>query len=148
MKIIALITISLAISTQADENYQSHYDHYNPSAYPTQGADVQSAYASLTEKQDELDLNTILPIAVFGGLGIGALAYIDSLNRYNNLCNKVKEMTAIARTTTADGTLTSALAHNAVATAGSNTAANNANTIINSNRVFINSLAAISDLAC
>ena len=34
-------------------------------------------------------LQTILPIAVFGGLGLGALAYWDSITRYTNLCNKV-----------------------------------------------------------
>ena len=36
-----------------------------------------------------INLQVILPIVVFGGLGLGALAYIDSLNRQNNLCNKV-----------------------------------------------------------
>ena len=34
-------------------------------------------------------LQTILPIAVFGGLGLGALAYWDSITRYTNLCKKV-----------------------------------------------------------
>ena len=34
-------------------------------------------------------MQTILPIAVFGGLGLGALAYWDSITRYTNLCNKV-----------------------------------------------------------
>ena len=38
-------------------------------------------------------LQTILPIAVFGGLGLGALAWVDSINRYNNLCNKVSVLT-------------------------------------------------------
>ena len=31
----------------------------------------------------------ILPIVVFGGLGLGAIAWIDNLNHRTNLCNKV-----------------------------------------------------------
>ena len=31
----------------------------------------------------------ILPIVVFGGLGLGALAFVDSLNYRANLCRKV-----------------------------------------------------------
>ena len=31
----------------------------------------------------------ILPIVVFGGLGLGALAFVDSINYRTNLCNKV-----------------------------------------------------------
>ena len=31
----------------------------------------------------------ILPIIVFGGLGLGALAFVDSINYRTNLCNKV-----------------------------------------------------------
>ena len=59
---------------------------------------------------------------------------------------QVREITAIARGTAADGNTAAALANGAGA--GQNTAADAANTVINSNRVFINSLAAIADLAC
>jgi hypothetical protein len=31
----------------------------------------------------------ILPIVVFGGLGLGAIAWIDSLNFRRDLCDKV-----------------------------------------------------------
>ena len=57
---------------------------------------------------------------------------------------QLKEVTAIARGTTSDGTSTVNLED-----AGTNVA-NEAtlNTVVNSNRVFINNLAAISDLAC
>ena len=34
-------------------------------------------------------LQTVLAIGVFGGLGIGALAYVDYINWRTNLCNKV-----------------------------------------------------------
>ena len=36
-----------------------------------------------------LFLQVILPIVVFGGLGLGALAFVDSINYRVNLCNKV-----------------------------------------------------------
>jgi len=56
----------------------------------------------------------------------------------------VKEITAIARTTSSDGTSTVTLATTGTTTTGLTTA----NTVINSNRNFINSLASIADLAC
>jgi hypothetical protein len=34
-------------------------------------------------------LQIILPIVVFGGLGLGALAFVDSINYRTRLCNKV-----------------------------------------------------------
>ena len=40
-------------------------------------------------KQNHYLFQTILPVVVFGGLGLGALAYYDSVTRYTNLCNKV-----------------------------------------------------------
>merc|ERR1712037_130476 len=134
--------------------YQTSFDSQyglDQSASPSSYYDPASAWSSsdtdtvgVTEKQDELDMATILPIAVFGGLGLGALAYWDSITRYTNLCNKLKEVTAIARGTASDGTTAAALTD-----AGSNVSGEtNLNTVVNSNRVFINSLATIADLAC
>lgn len=39
-----------------------------------------------------------MPVVVFGGLGLGALAYYDSVTRYTNLCNKVSTHSIIIQT--------------------------------------------------
>jgi len=153
MKFIAAVFVALAISAQADESdyYQTHYDHYNEQqvdnsyeGYNKVIPVLASAYNSVSEKQD-VDMDVILPIVVFGGLGLGALAYIDSLNRQNNLCNKLREVTNAMRTAAAGGA-------NAVNIADPNangvTGLANANTVINSNRLFINTLSNIQNLDC
>jgi len=160
MKFIAVVLVALAMSAQADEseynNYQTHYEHgyeQQPDPYAGYSSDLTSAYTnSVSEKntgyqEDALDMDVILPIVVFGGLGIGALAYVDSLNRMNNLCNKLKDVTKIARTNAAGGTATANLV---AAGGGGITAAiaTNVNLIIESNKAFINALALISDLDC
>merc|ERR1712018_231546 len=106
MKLFSLVLVALAISAQADEseyhNYQTHYDQVQPDPYAAYNQDLTSAYTnSIAEKQDDLDMDVILPIVVFGGLGLGALAYIDSLNRMNNLCNKLKQITDLTPMATA-----------------------------------------------
>ena len=56
----------------------------------------------------------------------------------------MKEVTAIARGSTSDGTTAVSLVDAGTNVAGETTL----NTVVNSNRVFINNLAAISDLSC
>lgn len=152
MKFIAVVLVALAVSAQADEseyaNYQTNYDHYNQ-AEAGYNSDLTSAYNYVSEKQD-IDMDVILPIAVFGGLGLGALAYIDTLNRQNNLCNKLREVTNIARANAATGTTAAALVAEAGAVAGGITlaVANAANLVINGNRDFINAVALIDNLDC
>jgi len=150
MKLIQICSIFLVFSTVLGESeynyYQTHHDHYNQvQADPYAGypSDLESGFNYVAEKTDQLDMDTILPIVVFGGLGLGALAYVDSLNRMNNLCNKLRSVTDAARGTVAEGATAVALT-----TADAGAAATNANTVINSNRVFINTLAAISSLDC
>merc|ERR1712088_131736 len=113
MKFIAVILVAIAVSATADEHeypgYQTNYDqtYQDLAAYNT-GYDqnsLTSAYTSVTEKQDELDMDVILPIVVFGGLGLGALAFVDSINYRTNLCNKLREVTEIARATAANGAI-------------------------------------------
>jgi len=156
MKFIAVVFVALAISAQADEseyhNYQTHYDQQNIDPYAAYNSDLTSAYSnSISEKDsgygsNDLDMDVILPIVTFGGLGLGALAYIHSLNRMNDLCNKLRDITNVSRTGGA------VMANVALATgangAGDATAVNNANTVINSNTAFINALAAITTLDC
>jgi len=153
MKFIAVVLVALAVSAQADEseynNYQTNYDHYNQADQSGGYSDLESAYNYVSEKQD-IDMDVILPIAVFGGLGLGALAYIDTLNRQNNLCNKLREVTNIARANAASGTTASALVAETAAPNNGITAAvaTAANTVINGNRDFINALALIDNLDC
>jgi len=156
MKFIAAVFVALAISAQADESdyYQTHYDHYNEQqvvnsyeGYNKVIPVLASAYNSVSEKQD-VDMDVILPIVVFGGLGLGALAYIDSLNRQNNLCNKVRELTNVARANAATGTATANLVAEKGATQITAAIATNINNIINGNRDFINAIAAIDNLDC
>jgi len=156
MKFIAVVFVALAISAQADEseyqNYQTHYDHQQVDPYAGYNSDLTSAYSNtIAEKQDELDMDVILPIVVFGGLGLGALAYVDSLNRMNNLCNKLREITNVARPTAVMGNV--ALLQNTGTNdndegAGTAAVVNTANNVINSNANFINALAAITNLDC
>jgi len=156
MKFIAAVFVALAISAQADESdyYQTHYDHYNEQqvdnsyeGYNKVIPVLASAYNSVSEKQD-VDMDVILPIVVFGGLGLGALAYIETLNSRNQLCNKVREITNVARANAATGTATANLV--AAGGGGGITAAiaTNVNNIINGNRDFINAIAAIDNLDC
>merc|ERR1711997_94948 len=155
MKFIAVILVAIAVSATADEHeypgYQTNYDqtYQDLAAYNT-GYDqnsLTSAYTSVTEKQDELDMDVILPIVVFGGLGLGALAFVDSINYRTNLCNKLREVTEVARDATANGATAANLQENPTTnTAISNEAA--LNTLVNSNRLFINALAAITSLDC
>jgi hypothetical protein len=91
-------------------------------------------------------MDVILPIVVFGGLGLGAIAWIDSLNYRTNLCKKLKEITDVARGAAADGATAANLVDNAAADSVTNEAA--LNTLVNSNRVFINALAQITSLDC
>jgi len=156
MKFIAAVFVALAISAQADESdyYQTHYDHYNEQqvdnsyeGYNKVIPVLASAYNSVSEKQD-VDMDVILPIVVFGGLGLGALAYIDSLNRQNNLCNKVRELTNVARANAATGTATANLVAEQGGASITAAIATNINNIINGNRDFINAIAAIDNLDC
>merc|ERR1712238_28641 len=154
MKFIACIVVAIAVSATADEHeypgYQTNYDqsYQDLAAYNT-GYDqnsLTSAYTSVTEKQDELDMDVILPIVVFGGLGLGALAFVDSINYRTNLCNKLREVTELARDAAANGATAANLVDEAVADSITGDAA--LNTIVNSNRLFINALAAITSLDC
>merc|ERR1712127_1164373 len=142
MKFIAVIVVAIAVSATADDHeypgYQTNYDqtYQDLAAYNT-GYDTNSltsVYTSVTEKQDELDMDVILPIVVFGGLGLGALAFVDSINYRTNLCNKLREVTEIARDAAAN-------AANLQENPTTNTAISNEaelNTLVNSNRLFIN----------
>jgi len=152
MKFIAAVFVALAISAQADESeynyYQTQHDQHH-AADPYAGyADLTGGYSnSIAEKDSsypDMDMDVILPIVVFGGLGLGALAYIDTLNRQNNLCNKLRDVTNTMRTAAAGG----ANAVNIVDPAGAITGLANANTVINSNRLFINALNNIDNLDC
>jgi len=143
MKLIQICSIFLVFSTVLGESeynyYQTHHDHYNQvQADPYAGypSDLESGFNYVAEKTDQLDMDTILPIVVFGGLGLGALAYVDSLNRMNNICNKLRSVTDAARGTATDG---------ATAATGGTAATDR---IINSNREFINTLIAIDSLDC
>jgi len=150
MKFIAVVLVALAVSAQADEseyaNYQTNYDHYSQ-AEAGYNSDLTSAYNYVSEKQD-IDMDVILPIAVFGGLGLGALAYIDTLNRQNNLCNKLREVTNVARANAATGTTNVALVAEAAGGPITLPIANAANIVILGNRDFINALALIDNLDC
>merc|ERR1712018_787590 len=139
MKLFSLVLVALAISAQADEseyhNYQTHYDQHKVDPYAGYNTDLTSAYSnSIAEKQDELDMDVILPIVVFGGLGLGALAYIDSLNRMNNLCNKLREITNLTPMATNAAV---ALASTGAANAGTAATVTPVNAAINSNTIFI-----------
>jgi len=155
MKFIAAVFVALAISAQADESeynyYQTQHDQHH-AADPYAGyADLTGGYSnSIAEKDSsypDMDMDVILPIVVFGGLGLGAIAYIDTLNRQNNLCNKLREVTNAMRTNMADGNVAVNIVDPANP-AGGVTGLANANTVINSNRLFLNALRNIDNLDC
>merc|ERR1719225_1984280 len=123
MKFIAVVLVALAVSAQADDSgYSAPSPSYGapapapepvyaaPAAAPSYTySDASYPSSSYGASSPDFDMDTILPIVVFGGLGLGALAYVDSLNRMNNLCNKLRSITDAARGTTADGAITVAL---------------------------------------
>jgi len=147
MKFIAAVFVALAISAQADDHAHHTHDHYSPpvETYPSTSYS-DSYYPTTSYDSPDVDMDVILPIVVFGGLGLGAIAYIESLNFRNRLCNKLRDVTGIARDAAANGNLMANLAE----PAGNNVIQNegNLNTIVNSNRLFINALAAIDNLDC
>merc|ERR1712204_44971 len=154
MKFIAVIVVAIAVSATADEHYpgyQTNYDqtYQDLAAYNT-GYDqnsLTSAYTSVTEKQDELDMDVILPIVTFGGLGLGLLAFVDSINYRTNLCNKLREVTELARNA-AQNTAANLIDGTAAVPTAIITNEAELNTIVNSNRIFINALAEITSLDC
>jgi len=154
MKFLQVCSIFIVFSQVLADHAHTH-DHYSPPAeaysppadtYQTSYSD--SYYPSTSYESNDIDMDVILPIAVFGGLGLGALAYIDTLNRQNNLCNKLREVTNVARANAASGTTTAALVGETGETALTNALATAANTVINGNRDFINALALIDNLDC
>jgi len=150
MKFIAAVFVALAISAQADESeynyYQTQHDQHHVDPYAGYSNDLNAGYTSAVSERQDLDMDVILPIVVFGGLGLGAIAYIESLNFRNRLCNKLRDVTGIARDAAANGNLVANLNEPANGAAVNNEAA--LNTIVNSNRLFINALAAIDNLDC
>merc|ERR1711997_197826 len=159
MKFLQVCSIFIVFSQVLAESeynyYQAHADYYNEHAvdpYAGYNTDLTSGYTnSISEKDSgypQMDMDVILPIAVFGGLGLGALAYIDTLNRQNNLCNKLREVTNVARANAASGTTTAALVGETAPQVLTNALATDANTVINGNRDFINALALITNLDC
>merc|ERR1712127_415421 len=151
MKFIAVIVVAIAVSATADVGYPDT-NEYNVHGYQTT-ADTYYSYQDLSPydshgdsgyPSDELDMDVILPIVVFGGLGLGALAFVDSINYRTNLCNKLREVTELARN--AAQNTAPALAE--VAGGAVITGEAELNVIVESNRVFIKALAAISSLDC
>jgi len=153
MKLIQVVSIFFVFSQVLAESeynyYQTQHDQHH-AADPYAGyADLTGGYSnSIAEKDSsypEMDMYVILPIVVFGGLGLGALAYIESLNFRNQLCNKLREVTNVARANAATGTATANLVAEGAITAP---IATNVNNIINGNRDFINAIAQIDNLDC
>jgi len=149
MKFIAAVFVALAISAQADDHAHHTHDHYSPpvESYPSTSYSDSYYPTSTYDSGSDVDMDVILPIVVFGGLGLGALAYIESLNFRNQLCNKLREVTNVARANAATGTATANLV---AAGGGGITAAiaTNVNNIVNGNRDFINAIAQIDNLDC
>merc|ERR1711935_572798 len=141
IQVCSFFIVFSQVQAKSEYNYyQAHADQYNEHAvdpYAGYNTDLTSGFTnSISEKDSgypEMDMDVILPIAVFGGLGLGALAYIDTLNRQSNLCNKLREVTNIARTNAASGTTASALVAETAAPNNGITAAvaTAANTVIN-----------------
>jgi len=153
MKLIQVVSIFFVFSQVLAESeynyYQTQHDQHQVDPYAGYSNDLNAGYTSAVSERQDFDMDVILPIVVFGGLGLGALAYIDSLNRQNNLCNKLREVTNAMRTAAAGGANAVTIANPAnVAQANAVTGLANANTVINSNRLFINSLANIQNLDC
>jgi len=156
MKFIAVIVVAIAVSATADDHeypgYQTNYDqtYQDLAAYNT-GYDTNSltsAYTSVTEKQDELDMDVILPIAVFGGFGLAALAFVENLSFRNRLCEKLREITEVGRDAAANAAINANLADVNVVAPGNINNEVELNTLVNSNRIFINALAEIEDMDC
>jgi len=151
MKLIQVVSIFFVFSQVLAESeynyYQTQHDQHQVDPYAGYSNDLNAGYTSAVSERQDFDMDVILPIVVFGGLGLGALAYIETLNSRNQLCNKVREITNVARANAATGTATA----NLVA-AGNNqitpAIATNVNNIINGNRDFINAIAAIDNLDC
>jgi len=150
MKLIQVVSIFFVFSQVLAESeynyYQTQHDQHQVDPYAGYSNDLNAGYTSAVSERQDFDMDVILPIVVFGGLGLGALAYIETLNSRNQLCNKVREITNVARANAATGTATANLvAANAGITAA---IATNVNNIINGNRDFINAIAAIDNLDC
>merc|ERR1712241_489319 len=132
--VFSLLLVVISAQVQADHAHHTH-DHYSPpvETYPSTSYS-DSYYPTTSYDSPDVDMDVILPIVVFGGLGLGALAYIETLNSRNQLCNKVRELTNVARANAATGTATA----NLVAAGGTITPAiaTNVNNIINGNRDF------------
>lgn len=152
MKLIQVVSIFFVFSQVLGESeynyYQTQHDQHHVDPYAGYSNDLNAGYTSAVSERQDFDMDVILPIVVFGGLGLGALAYIDSLNRQNNLCNKVRELTNVARANAATGTATANLVAEQGATQITAAIATNINNIINGNRDFINAIAAIDNLDC
>merc|ERR1712086_19098 len=148
MKFIAVIVVAIAVSATADVGYPDT-NEYNVHGYQTT-ADTYYSYQDLSPYDshgDELDMDVILPIVVFGGLGLGALAFVDSINYRTNLCNKLREVTELARNA-AQNTAANLIDGTAAVPTAIITNEAELNTIVNSNRIFINALAEITSLDC
>jgi len=152
MKLIQVVSIFFVFSQVLAESeynyYQTQHDQHQVDPYAGYSNDLNAGYTSAVSERQDFDMDVILPIVVFGGLGLGALAYIETLNSRNQLCNKVREITNVARANAATGTATA----NLVAAGGNGgitaAIATNVNNIINGNRDFINAIAAIDNLDC
>merc|ERR1712241_605166 len=126
---LLLVVISAQVQAESEYNYyQTQHDQHHVDPYAGYSNDLNAGYTSAVSERQDFDMDVILPIAVFGGLCLGALAYIDSLNRQNNLCNKLREVTNAMRTAAAGGANAVNIANPAGAGANAN-----ANTVINSN---------------
>jgi len=155
MKFIAVVLVALAVSAQADDQAHTHNhysapaEEYSPPAETYQASYSDSYYPSTSYESNDIDMDVILPIVAFGGIGLGAIAYFDSINRQRNLCLKLRDITNIARTNAASGTTNVMLVQEAAGAPALTTAiVNAANDVINGNRLFINALAAIDNLDC
>jgi len=148
MKFIAVIVVAIAVSATADVGYPDT-NEYNVHGYQTT-ADTYYSYQDLSPYDshgDELDMDVILPIVTFGGLGLGLLAFVDSINYRTNLCNKLREVTELARNA-AQNTAANLIDGTAAVPTAIITNEAELNTIVNSNRIFINALAEITSLDC
>lgn len=145
MKLIQVVSIFFVFSQVLADHAHHTHDHYSPpvETYPSTSYS-DSYYPTTSYDSPDVDMDVILPIVVFGGLGLGAIAYIESLNFRNRLCNKLRDVTGIARDAAANGNLVANLVDNGAFVANEA----NLNTIVNSNRLFINALAAIDSLDC
>merc|ERR1711935_133421 len=148
MKFIAVIVVAMGVSATADVGYPDT-NEYNVHGYQTT-ADTYYSYQDLSPYDshgDELDMDVILPIVTFGGLGLGLLAFVDSINYRTNLCNKLREVTELARNA-AQNTAANLIDGTAAVPTAIITNEAELNTIVNSNRIFINALAEITSLDC